>query len=259
MMTAAATVTSRFEMGRVVSRTFGVIGRNFVVFLLLALVLAGIPQAITRYFAQTQAAASFSLTHSLLSFAFVIIGFMALSVLQVALVYGSIADLNGKKASVGDCLATGMRFLWPVIGVSLLTGIAVGFGFLLLIVPGVLMGLAWCMNVPAVVVERKGVMEAFGRSADLTRGHRAAIFGLVVVYVLIVWIIDAVAIALTGGLSFAALAQGQNSFNGVEWVLMTVLQVVQSLIGAAGLASIYFELRSTKEGVGVESLASVFD
>ncbi len=258
-MTAAAVVTSRFEMGRVVSRTFGVIGRNFVAFLLLALVLAGIPEAITRYFTQSQGAASFSLTRSLLSFAFSVVGFMALSVLQAALVHGSIADLNGKKASFGDCLATGMRFLWPVIGVSLLTGLAVGFGFILLIVPGVLMGLAWCMSVPAVVVERKGVTEAFGRSADLTRGNRWAIFGLAVIYLLIVWIIDAVAIAVTGGLSFATLAQGQSGFNGVEWVLLTVLQVVQSLIGAAGLASIYFELRSTKEGVGVESLASVFD
>jgi len=257
-MTAATTTSARFDMGRVASRTFGVIGRNFVVFTLLALVLAGVPEAITHYFAQTKPLGG-GLETSFLSAAFGLIGFIALSVLQAALVHGTIADLNGKKASFGDCLATGMRFLWPVVGVSLLLGLAVGFGFLLLIVPGVLMGLAWCMNVPVVVVERKSVFESFSRSADLTRGHRWPIFGLAVVYVLIVWIIDAVALAATGGFNLAALARGEAGFNGVEWVVLTLMQVVQSLIGAAGLASIYYELRSGTEGVGAESLASVFD
>ncbi len=257
-MTAAVSASERFDMGRVASRTFGVIGRNFVVFVLLALVMAGLPQAITRYFAQARPA-GLGLEASLLSIVFGLVGFIALSVLQAALVHGTLSDLNGKKASFGDCLATGIRFLWPVLGVSILTGIAIGFGFLLLIVPGVLLGLAWCMNVPAVVVERKGVMESFGRSADLTRGYRWPIFGLAVVYVLAVWIIDAVAIALTGGLNLAALARSGAGFNVAEWVVLTLLQVVQSLIGAAGLASIYYELRSTKEGVGAESLASVFD
>ena len=55
-MTAAAVVTSRFEMGRVVSRTFGVIGRNFVVFALLSLIVAGIPAALTNYFSESRTA-----------------------------------------------------------------------------------------------------------------------------------------------------------------------------------------------------------
>ena len=34
---------------------------------------------------------------------------------------------------------------------------------------------------------------------------------------------------------------------------------LQGLIGATGAAVLYFELRRTKEGVGVEALASIFD
>lgn len=256
-MTAAVTTSSRFDMGRVASRTFGVIGRNFVVFVLLTLLLAGIPQAIVRYLAQMRTA-GFSLETSLISVVLGLISYAAMNVLQAALVHGTVADLNGKKASFGDCLATGMHFLWPVVAVSFLTGLGIFCGFVLLIVPGVLMALAWCMNVPVVVAERKGVFEAFERSADLTRGHRWAILGLAVIYVLVIWVIDAVAMAATGGFNLVVLAQG-GGFNGVEWVVLTILQVIQSLIGAAGLASIYYELRTTKEGAAPQSLASVFD
>jgi hypothetical protein len=64
--------------------------------------------------------------------------------------------------------------------------------------------------------------------------------------------------ASTAGFSLAGLARAA-SFNGTEWVVLTVLQIIQSLIAAAGVASIYYELRSTKDGIGPESLAAVFD
>ena len=256
-MTTFDAVSTRFDMGRVASRTFGVIGRNFVVFLLLAVVLAGVPQGIARYFSQSAVLGGGGVWASLISLIAGLIGFVGVAVLQAALIHGTISDLNGKKADFGDCLSTGLKFLLPVIGISILTGLAVGFGCLLLLVPGVMLGLAWCVNVPVVVVERKEVFAAFGRSADLTRGHRWAILGLIVVWALAVWLIDVVGIAATAGFSLEGLARG--AFNGPQWALLTVLQVIQSLIAAAGVASIYYELRSTKEGVGPESLAAVFD
>ena len=254
-MTVAEGVSPRFEIGRVASRTFGVIGRNVVVFALLAVVLAGVPQAISRYFAQT-AVLGGGFGAGLISFCAGLVGFVALSVLQAALIHGTIADLNGRRANFNDCLSTGLKFLLPVIGISILTGIAVAIGFVLLIVPGVLLALAWCVNVPVVVVERKEVLAAFGRSAELTRNHRGAIFVLAIAYVLVVWAVDAVGLAVTGGINLTVLS---GSFNGAQWAVLTVLQVAQSLLGAAGIAAIYYELRSIKEGIGPEALASVFD
>ncbi len=256
-MTAAATVGSRFDMGRVASRTFGAIGRNFAVFGLLALLLAGIPQGIARYFAQETVHGG-GLGSGLITACSSLLGFIGLNMLQAALIHGTVADLNGRRANFGECLSTGLRFLLPVIGISILTGVAVAIGFILLIVPGVLLLLAWCVNIPVVVTEREDVFAAFGRSWDLTRGHRLQIFGLAVVYVLVVWIMDAAGIAVTGGLNLANLASPVG-FNGIEWAVLTLLNVAQSLVGATGLAAIYYELRSIKEGVGPEALASVFD
>jgi hypothetical protein len=41
--------------------------------------------------------------------------------------------------------------------------------------------------------------------------------------------------------------------------VQTGATVFTSIIGAVGAASIYFELRQIKEGVGVTELANVFD
>ena len=255
-MTTAEAVSSRFEMGRVVSRTFGVLGRNFVVFALLSLVVAGIPVALVNYFSEVGAAGSPYDAH-LGSAIMNLISLLASCVLQAALIHGTISDLNGRKAVFGDSLGTGMRFLLPVLGVSILTGIAVVLGFVLLIIPGVLMSLAWCVNVPVVVVERKGVTATFSRSADLTRGSRWPILGLIIAYILVAFVIDIVGVAAARGFSAGGLLA--TGFNPVEWVVMTVVQVAQALIGAAGIASIYYELRSNKEGVSAHQLASVFD
>jgi hypothetical protein len=254
-MTVAEGVSPRFEIGRVASRTFGVIGRNLVVFLSLATLLAGVPQAIVGYFTLTAVFGSGGASAFLISGCAALIGFVAMGVLQAALIHGSVADLNGRKANLSDCLSTGLRFFLPVIGVSILTGLGIAVGFVLLIVPGVLLALAWCVNVPVVVVERKDVFAAFGRSADLTRNHRGAILVLVIAYALVAGILQQVTLAVTGGFSLATLG----SFNATQWVVLTVLQVAESLIGAAGIAAIYYELRSIKEGIGPEALASVFD
>jgi len=255
-MTGAAAANDRFDMGRVVNRTFGVIGRNFAVFALLSLIVAGIPAALVNYFTEARAA-GVTYDARLGSGIAGLISFLASCVLQASLIHGTVSDLNGRRAVFGDCLATGMRFLLPVVGVSILTGLGVGAGLLLLIVPGVIMALAWCVNIPVVVVERTGITSTFARSANLTRGCRWPILGLVVAYGLVAWVIDVVGVVAARGFGVAGLTAV--GFNPAEWIVLTAVQVAQALVGAAGIASIYYELRSNREGVSAQQLASVFD
>ena len=44
-----------------------------------------------------------------------------------------------------------------------------------------------------------------------------------------------------------------------RFIIAPLVETVGALVGAAGVASIYFELRTIKDGVGVESLAAAFD
>ncbi len=56
----------------------------------------------------------------------------------------------------------------------------------LLVVPGIIVALMWSFVTPVLVVERTGLIDTFQRSRDLTRGHRWALLGLIVVYSLVV-------------------------------------------------------------------------
>jgi hypothetical protein len=189
-MTSQGT-TNSFDFGRVIKNTFGAIRQNAATFAILALVLAGIPAAIstfglvgllggvTRLGSSSPAEPSFSFLgfNAALAGGGGLINLFANAILQAAIIYGAAAHLNGRPATLGECFGAGLRRCLPLIGLMIVIGFAVFFGFLLLIVPGIMMAVAWIVAVPALVVERTGVFGALGRSADLTRGRRWPIFG----------------------------------------------------------------------------------
>ncbi len=258
-MTAALTTPPRFDVGRVLSRMFGAIGRNALVFGLLAGVLMGLPQFMIG--AAQKLVLGGKITTGLESATLLISGgggglllLIFYPVLQGALMHGVVADLNGRRPGFGECITTGLRFFFPVIGITVLLVIALMFGLVLFIIPGVLMFLAWSVALPAEVIERTGVFGAFSRSRALTRNHRGAIFGLYVLLTIFSWLLSVALIAVSFG-STGTL--GKVSWAGI--ILSALVQAIQTLLGAAGSASIYYELRSIKEGVGPEQLAAVFD
>ncbi|HWE44481.1 MAG TPA: hypothetical protein VG407_00520 [Caulobacteraceae bacterium] len=252
-----------FDIGRVIQRTFGVIGRNFVPFLLLALLFKAIPAAAVGYWTlkvQTSTLAGnnpfgmFDGPHVLVSIVSGLIGVITVFVLQAALLRGTIADLNGKRASFGDMLATGIRSFLPLLGLGIIMGLALMAGFILLIVPGIMMLVAWCAAAPSIVAEKKGVFESFTRSANLTRGHRWPIFGLFVIYMIVAWVIGAAGSAL-----MLANRNDVQMMMAVTLGIQVVVGTLSAMIGSAGSAALYYELRTIKEGVGADTLASVFD
>jgi hypothetical protein len=52
-------------------------------------------------------------------------------------------------------------------------------GFLLLLVPGLLLMTRWCLIVPVIVIEKRGVAQAFRRSNRLVKGHSWRVFAVV--------------------------------------------------------------------------------
>ena len=60
-------------------------------------------------------------------------------------------------------------------------GIGVTLGLVLLIIPGIILGLMWALTIPVAVLEDKGLRDSLDRSATLTKGHRGRVF---VIYIL---------------------------------------------------------------------------
>jgi hypothetical protein len=255
-MTTTSLGAANLDVGRVIQTTFGVIGRNFAVFALLGVCFAGLPSLLAglgRLGVLQERMVGLSVV---MTVAAAVVQFMGSYVLQGALTHGAIADLNGRKASFAACLGTGLRNALPLLGLGILSAIALVFGFLLLVFPALMMLTAWAVTVPALVTERRGVLESFGRSADLTRGRRWPVFGLLLLFAVASWIIQLVVVIPAG--AFASVTPG--GLLPLQTVVAApIAAVFQGMLGATGGAVLYFELRRIKEGVGVEALASIFD
>jgi hypothetical protein len=183
------------------------------------------------------------------------------AILQGTLIYATVQDLSGGKASIGDSLAVGLRNFLPLIGLTILLAIAVIFGFILIIVPGIMMLCAWCVALPSLIADRTGIMGAFGRSAELTRGNRWRIFALFVL-LWVVAVVLGVVFNVIGGVSTlgaggpAAVVERMTS--PLFIVLLVIRTVITAVVGSTFAAVLYVELRKARELGGPQWLADIF-
>jgi hypothetical protein len=253
--------TKSFSIGNVFSNTFAVIGHNFVNFAVIA-ALAEIPVVAFTWFltglnpfAPQRAAlppGASPFAYAGIAIAGGLVAFIFSCILQAALIHGTVADLNGRRASFADCLATGLKSAFPLIAIAILAGLGFAIGFVLLIVPAVILSIGWSVVVPVRVIEQKPIFGVFGRSWQLTSGYRWPIFGLLIIVGLGSLALQFVIIPLNG------LVPGPGGL-AIYMAAAAIVRVILALFGAALIGVIYYELRVTKEGIGPEALAAVFD
>lgn len=244
----------QFQIGRVISTSIAVFGRNIGPFLVIAFII-GIPYLLVSLMtASSIDIEAIQATGQLPSgfWGMVVIGILVYmltyALTQAALVYGTVQDLRGQKASFGDCLSRGMAVLPRVLIVAVLASIGIWIGSLLLLIPGIILMVMWWIVNPVLVVEGAGVGEAFGRSRALTSGRRWQIFGILLLVGVIYWVVSYV-LALVGG------AVGLMVQQLLSAVVMLVFSSFASVLAAVG----YYYLRAEKEGIMIDDLAKVFD
>jgi hypothetical protein len=151
-----------------------------------------------------------------------------------AMVVELVSDLrDGKRDATAGQL---VRAVVPVIGqvmvVAIVAAIGVLVGFVLFIVPALVLITYWSVAVPVIVVERPPGLAALGRSWELVRGNGWQVFGVIVLFV--------VALSLfVGGIDYAAESAG----TGAGLAVTVVLGVLTQPIPALGAAVLYFALR----------------
>lgn len=89
-------------------------------------------------------------------------------------------------------VSPGFGRFWPYLGISILYGLALVLGFVLLIVPGIILMVRWVPLLPAVIDRESGAMNAFSDSFDLTRGHSWSVFGAGLIVVIGLMVASAV-------------------------------------------------------------------
>jgi Membrane domain of glycerophosphoryl diester phosphodiesterase len=104
-------------------------------------------------------------------------GFIGTTFVQGALVDAVDSEHRGVAVpSVGDLYRSSWRRLGSLVWLSIVTGVGVAFGLFLLIVPGVLLAIRWALAAPIVMLEDRGARDAMKRSREIVRGHRGAVF-----------------------------------------------------------------------------------
>ena len=175
---------------------------------------------------------------------------VALSLLsQAILVYASFQDMRGKQVDIGESINVALVRLLPILGLALLAGFCTMIGFMLLVVPGFILLTMWFVAVPVCIVERAGPWDSMMRSGQLTNGHRWKIFGIIFLLYLISGVVGYILTSVIGSIAGSMVSLIiQIIWNGIWGAFFAVFVVVT-----------YYELRSSKEGVDVEQIASVFD
>jgi hypothetical protein len=261
-MTDLSIGEARFDFGHVVGQTFGLIGRNFIAFVLLALIFVGAPRFAIMYFQSSL----LSERPDLAGWAPLVGGLVSLVttyILQGALTRASVDDLSKKGVSLGAALGDGLRYFFPLFIVALLVGLGTLIGLIFLVIPGLFLMVRWAVAAPAALIEREGPTHSIGRSAELTEGHRWAVFGLGLLYLVFAYAIGiglTFVLAAMGGLGSTGNGVMTKDVSGYIYAgAMAGVETLTSLVATVGMASLYFELRRVKDGVGVDELAKVFD
>jgi hypothetical protein len=249
---AVANSAAEVRVGTVLSRTFSVAGRNALIFLLASSVI-NVPSLLVTLNVGVSRAGPNLLSNTVLStLAATGASAVLLSPLMQAVInYMAFEDLCDRPVAFLTALGRGLRCYFPLVMAYISLMVVLFFGFLLLLVPGIIFALWFSVIGPACVVERLGPFAALGRSRHLTKGYRGKVFGLF----LIVW----VAAVVVGGIEFKILpilgAGSIGFFAGGRFVLQTLLGTFTATL----FSVLYYELRMAREGVFSSRFASVFD
>jgi hypothetical protein len=241
-MSVAAEAHGKLEINRVVRDSLLVLRRNWRSLVrpaVLFLYLPGVLAAIFRpHMGPAGGPAGGIVGAPLLALLAAVAEVGLYALFQGALYRLTVADLNAEAISVEDALKVGRERMWPLLGLTILAGLGVAAGLALLIVPGVLLALAWSVVGPVLIEERTPVMRTFGRSAELTRHSRLNIFGVGLVFIA-AEIIGALVFALIGAPFPEAVASS---------LIMPVYATIVGVVTGVVVAVIYDELRRLKGG-----------
>ena len=223
-MEAVRAPAKRITVGGVVNETFSIYGQNAVALLgsaLVVFVIVGVAAGLL----QNAGGAVLGLLAGIIR----LVGYALFTGFVVQLVQ-DVRD-GRRDETVGDLFSSATPAILALIVFGILFGIGVGIGFVLLIIPGLILITFWCVGAPAIVIERAGPIEAFGRSWRLVRGDAWSVFAALLVVLLIV-----IAIGVVLGIIATPIG------DGATVVASIISTVITAPIFALAVSVMFFDL-----------------
>ena len=121
-MTDSIIHSRRFDVGRVIERTFGVLGANIGPFAVIALLIVAVPEGLAAWLQIGLMSDSLNAGEMMgpgywgaLALS-TLVGLVCQALMQAAVIHASVEDLKGRKASLGESLGVAFRYALPLIG-----------------------------------------------------------------------------------------------------------------------------------------------
>ncbi len=187
-----------------------------------------------------------------------LIGLLAYSLAWAGGIHGMLQIAFHGATSLQECLRVGLGKVFPLTVFLVLWGLALMFGYVLFVIPMLMMLAAWAVAVPAMVGENLSIMDAFGRSRDLTRGYRLQIFAVLFALLLVMALVWGIGTPAVRNLSGADNATGESPAALFAGALMLLVGWLIGMLNKATLASLYVETFLVKEGSPTGQLSEVF-
>src|SRR3954471_15700817 len=173
------------DVGNVLQRVFAIYREQFGLLIPAALVIFAPIAIVNGLILSSGLVVAFLLT--------AIIGVIGTFLSQGMVVEAARDILDGRRDhDVGSLIGAAAPFIAPLAGAGILASIAIGIGFILLIVPGLFLLTIWAVLAPVIVLERTGAIDSFGRSRNLVKGNGWEVFGVILVLLLITIVVGAV-------------------------------------------------------------------
>jgi hypothetical protein len=168
-----------------------------------------------------------------------------------------------RPAGVADSFSRVKGQILPVIGLSLLVGLAAGAACIALLVPGILLFVMWSLAVPAKILENRGALDSMSRSMDLTKGNRWRIFVIWLLFVLLgigVGLLLRWPVELAAGVS--SIFAMQRTAPVWQAALLAVSFISECLVGplaTIAFSLVYYDERVRKEAFDLQLMMTTLD
>lgn len=234
----------KLDLGRVIRDTLAVTGKRPGFVLGLAALLSGVPSFFGAQFTGRHMQSPADFFFSGFGLLNMIVMMLASAFLAASLYTLALKELDGESPTPREVFGAAGQMFLPLLGLNILFFIAVAGGMILLIVPGVLIALAWCVAGPALIAEGVGITQSFRRSADLTRGNRWLLFALFLLFFIASALVD----SLLGAVGLAVSWGSPDFFSAPRLLGSAILSTISTALTYPGMVAVYVQLKALKGG-----------
>jgi len=157
----------------------------------------------------------------------------------------------GHQVVVGPTFRFAVSKIHSILWISILYGLAVLLGFVLLIVPAIIVWVRFVFGSTVLVVEGRKGSQALGRSWRLAQGHFWKLLGTLLLANIMASVVEGI-LSIPGAVAFAAVGSGGWPLYAIG---LSVAAILTTPFTTLITVLLYFDLRIRKEAFDLEVMA----